>query len=455
MSESLLLPKQREKLEQLVASETTVVVRRWAEILLLYDQGHTTREIAQMVALSPRRVRDLRRQFRLRGMALFPEPSQIFVSEAGEGSIALADLVPDLGIGSSAGDDHRKDVRPDETKVSSKTISAEFPPLSEFVISAKSLKSPGTEPDDPMAEAGRKVLRYHFAQMLLHEEGTRLGEDIEELHDMRVATRRMRAASEVFGDFFDLRQLKIHLKGLRATGRALGRVRDLDVFMEKAQVYLDDQPFEHRQGLEPLLGAWERERELARAEMVAYLDSPKYQTFKAKFYTFLITPGMGAREVSHNPPSPQLVREIAPVLIYTRLAAVRAYDTALDSASIEQLHALRIEFKKLRYTVEFFREVLGDESKASINDIKVMQDHLGDLNDAQVATEILRDFLGQWDLQQAALPVEERTSPEPIMAYLSSRYTERHRLMLSFRDRWAHFSRPDFRQSLAAAVSVL
>ena len=107
----------------------------------------------------------------------------------------------------------------------------------EAAPSRKKLKAPGVLPDDPMSEAGRKVLRFHFERMLAHEPGTRLGEDIEELHDMRVATRRMRSAFGVFSPYFDPDALQPFFKGLRRTGRALGGVRDLDVFMEKAQRY--------------------------------------------------------------------------------------------------------------------------------------------------------------------------------------------------------------------------
>jgi hypothetical protein len=125
-------------------------------------------------------------------------------------------------------------------------------------------KNPGIKPDDSMPEAGRKILRFHFAHMLSHEKGTRLGEDIEDLHDMRVATRRLRAAFEIFNPFFKPKTIKKHIKGLRAIGRALGRVRDLDVFMEKAAVYLDTLLDEERPGLEPLLTAWRQERAIER-----------------------------------------------------------------------------------------------------------------------------------------------------------------------------------------------
>jgi adenylate cyclase class IV len=64
-------------------------------------------------------------------------------------------------------------------------------------------KSPGVLTDDHLAEAGRKVLRFHLARMMAREAGTR-GGDAEELHAMRVATRRQRAAWRVFGDAFDV-----------------------------------------------------------------------------------------------------------------------------------------------------------------------------------------------------------------------------------------------------------
>ena len=70
----------------------------------------------------------------------------------------------------------------------------------------------GIQPIDSMVEAGRKVFRYQFAAMLSNEDGTRTGEDIEHLHDMRVATRRMRAAFDVFGDYYERKTLKTYLK---------------------------------------------------------------------------------------------------------------------------------------------------------------------------------------------------------------------------------------------------
>lgn len=313
----------------------------------------------------------------------------------------------------------------------------------------------GILPTDSLAEAGRKVMCFQFAQMLKNEPGTRLGEDIEALHDMRVATRRMRASFEVFESAFEPGALKPYLKGLRATGRALGAVRDLDVFMEKAGIYLKTLPDDHQHDLDLLLNAWREQREAARTQMLSFLDSQEYREFKRKFNIFLNTPGAGARQHPMEQPTPALVCELAPVLIYSRWAEVRSFSPFMRDATVEQFHALRIEFKKFRYTVEYFREVLGKSADEVIADLKKVQDHLGDLNDAQVAGLILREFIDTWEPRQEALPVQERVSFEPLLQYLTNRHAEKHQLMQSFKDTWMYINRPGFRRYLAQAVAVL
>jgi len=439
MTRGFLGLEQREQLEQVLLADLPERWGRYARLLLLYDDGQPTHQIAQSVGLSRSRVRYWRRRFRAQGMAIFPGYSTPVAQQIRVESTSLEQ--PGSGEPSGQPAQAEKEL--------------ETGPLQLFIATAGAMAAPGVLPEDTLAEAGRKVLRYHFGQMLLHEEGTRLGEDIEELHDMRVATRRMRAAMEVFEQAYQPKTLKAHLKGLRQTGRSLGQVRDLDVFLEKADQYLRGQPPEFIPGLQPLRNAWMERREASRVEMLAYLESAKYHAFKLKFYTFTHSFGAGIRPPAMDGPLPLLVQEIAPVLIYTRLAAVRAYDAILENISIEQLHLLRIEFKKLRYTVEFFREVLGETAKAVINDIKKLQDHLGDLNDAQVATGLLRDFLAEWDFQQSSVPLQDRQSPQPIMAYLAYQYEQRHQLMQTFRAAWSYFIRPEFRHNLALAVSVL
>ncbi len=441
MTDQLLSQEERRQLELLAASDLPELQVRRARLLLMLEDGVPTKDAASAAGISPGRARHWRGAFRAKGMAIFPAESFLSV-----GSPVEAEMDLQAPLETAPGKPEKPSQEPRKNKAAA---------LEEFLARAPGLKNPGVVPDDALAEAGRKVLHYHFAQMLLHEDGTRLGEDIEELHDMRVATRRMRAAFEVFGDAFTPKAIKTHLKGLKATGRSLGRVRDLDVFMEKAQHYLDTLPDDHQADLVPLLDSWMQERETARMRMVAFLDGEDYAAFKGSFLKFVTTPGEGVPEGPSGGFIPQRAGDIAPILIYGRLAAVRAFNAILETASLEQFHALRIEFKKLRYTVEFFREVLGDESKAVINDLKAIQDHLGDLNDADVATIILRDFLSEWDGLQDRLPVAQRQSPEPVLRYLTYRYNERQRLMQTFHTAWAHFNRQEFLHNLALAVSAL
>jgi CHAD domain-containing protein len=292
--------------------------------------------------------------------------------------------------------------------------------------------------------------------MLKYEPGTRLGEDIEALHDMRVATRRMRAAFNLFGISYKKKVIKPFLAGLKLTGRALGPVRDLDVFMEKLRTHQQSLPGNQRKQFQLFLDIWASKRESARARMLAYLDGKQYKSFKKRFLKFVTTDHMGAKSIPEKiPPVPYQLRHIVPELVYSAHDQVRAYETILGDAPIETLHQLRISFKGLRYRLEFMHEILGDECNLVIEEVKAMQDHLGDLNDADVAISILRNFLEEWEGHQQRLPLTERQPPTSIVQYLNERIEERHRLLMSFPDAWERLTRPEVREHLACAISVL
>jgi CHAD domain-containing protein len=423
MNDPLLTPDEQRQVEHFTSGPLLPLQRR-ARILLLYNTGLPTREVAAQVALSPSQTRHWRRQFRLRGLGIFPTVAEM-VEEPGKVAVESVEPV----------------VQPEIQQT-------DFPyPLP--------MAAAGILPEDTMAEAGRKIMLFHFAEMLSHEPGTRLGQNPEELHDMRVATRRLRASFAVFDQAFNPKIIKPHLKGLRLTGRALGHARDMDVIFEKAIHYLEELSPEDRSGMQPLIHFWQDELTQARMDMLAHLDSRKYASFMRKFNIFVQTPSLGVLPIRDDPPTPHRVREVAPALIYTRLEAVRAYAPILTNATIAQLHALRIECKRFRYTVEFFREVLGEQAKGIINGLKGLQDHLGDLHDADVASQIVRQFLTEWDARQTALTLAERQNPQAIVNYLAQQSAELHRLIVSFPQTWAHFNRPEFRMDLALAVAAL
>ncbi len=328
----------------------------------------------------------------------------------------------------------------------------------------ETLTKPGITADDTMSAAANKLLLYHLQRMMKHEPGTREGEDPEELHDMRVATRRMRAALRVFADYLDAAEYKPFLRMVRATGRELGAVRDLDVFRIKTQLYIDSLPAKEQSGLDPLMDAWAAERDRARAELIEYLDSDRYQRFKERFEHFLRTPGAGAGSAfgPSGEPLPTRVGDVLPAILFRRLAGVRAFDQAITKpdAPLSRFHELRIAGKALRYTLEFFQEVLGPGSKPLIETTKVVQDHLGDLQDAVVTCDVLLGFLGSGTWGPPRPTKKEARSPFPVnapgvAAYLAVKQTEIETLMGTFGPVWNEIRSSKFSRPLAELLGAL
>jgi len=453
MNSVQLTPAEKQLLLEM-ADSGPEMIRHRARLILAYAEGKPTLQAAQFANISRGRGRFWKREFLRERMAIFGGEKNL--EDESNQLTSYVTIPPAV----EAVDEQTEIIEPAvEEKLSKKErkragkkgkwIEVPVLPFPEVV------NKPGVLADDTLAEAGRKVFRAQFAEMLSHEEATRLGEDIDALHDMRVATRRMRAAMAVFGDSFDKKIIKWQLNGLRQIGRALGRVRDLDVFMEKAREYLFSLSFEEQVGLNPLLTDWESQLFEARNQLLAHLESQDYLDFKQVFNYFVQTEGLGAKEIPENPPTPHRVREVVPCLIYTRLGAVRAYGSHISTATIPQLHALRIEFKQLRYTLEYFSEVLGNEAKQVIELIKKLQDHLGNLHDADVACQILSTFLRNWDDSQLGLLLTLRENPEPIVNYLAFQHAERHRLMISFTTEWERFETPETMRKISLAISVL
>jgi CHAD domain-containing protein len=308
-------------------------------------------------------------------------------------------------------------------------------------------KSPGVVAEDTIAEAGRKVLRFHFARMLSREAGTREGQDPEELHTMRVATRRMRAAWRVFGDGYRNRRTRRHRRPLRTIAARLGAVRDLDVLIEAAEAYRAPLSTTEQRATEPLIAAWRGFREDARVLLLRELDSDEYRQFVEDFRVFVIGDGSGVKDVSAL--KPHRIRDTAPSRIWSAYEHVRAYEPVLRWADVETLHDLRIAAKWLRYTMEFVREALGPEAADLIPRVIALQDHLGLLHDADVGASMARTFLVE---RSSGLSTVES---EAIGRFLVSREREVARLKRSVGPPWRGVASLSFRRRLGRAVAGL
>lgn len=236
-----------------------------------------------------------------------------------------------------------------------------------------------------LGEVAYAAMRRRFAEFLRHEPGVRLGEGAEEVHDMRVASRRLRAVLQNFEPALSEKALRFEPE-LKHFAAVLGEVRDLDVQLGRIEAWISASPEEDRGALEELRAALEAERDAARERMIAELDSRRYERLVD---TFSRTLRLGPSRRSTLSAAP--VVDAAPDLVHHAYGRVRkAGDSLAPGSPAEDYHRLRKRCKRLRYLVESLEEVYGGPARKLVKRIKPLQDVLGELQDAEVAGARLR-----------------------------------------------------------------
>ncbi len=273
----------------------------------------------------------------------------------------------------------------------------------------------------PIGGVAIAVLRRHFSVLVARVPGTRLGDDIEELHDMRVAARRLRAALSLFADVLPAHARSFSAE-LRWLGRALGAVRDLDVQLEQLDGWLGEVPGADREALGALRSLVESERAEARAAMLAALDSRRYEAFVARFGRFL-----RAERRRWSGPAALPARVVAPQLLEARFRKLRARgDRIVPTSAAGEFHRVRIDGKRFRYALEFLTDVYPAQTRPLIKRLVALQDILGDHQDADIAIAWLR-----------TLAVERGGELEPATVFAMGEIAERYRRsMASLRARF-------------------
>src|SRR5918993_1343064 len=229
------------------------------------------------------------------------------------------------------------------------------------------------DPSMSLGEVAFAVLRTQFAEMRNHEPGTRLGEDPEELHDMRVPTRRMRAAMKVFEGALPERASWLR-EELRWVAHALGEVRDLDVQIERFQSWKEEADEESSERLEKILAITHKRRATARKNMLETLDSVRYERLLSSFAEMLRLGPAAELELAQTNGKDQAgepVTAAAPALISDRYRKWRKAAKRLDeTSSPEAFHDVRKKGKRLRYTLEFVSEVYGRSVQKLVKPLK-------------------------------------------------------------------------------------
>lgn len=241
-----------------------------------------------------------------------------------------------------------------------------------------------------MGELGYAVLRRAFLGMLSNEAGTRVGEDIEALHDMRVAIRRMRAAMLLFEPGLAARARSIRAE-LGWLADRLGEVRDLDIQMDNMATWSKQLGASDRSLLNNLVAAIARRRQTARRKLLRSLNSKRYQRMILRTADFLRRGPPKRRRASRTP-----ALAAFPLLVEQRHASVLAAGSRIKPGSkAAAYHRLRIRCKRLRYAIENGRELYGSAASAYLEALVRVQDVLGIHQDACVATDHLRQLLDQ------------------------------------------------------------
>ena len=109
------------------------------------------------------------------------------------------------------------------------------------------------DPRGTFRAAARRSLAVRGPELLVHRDGTLAGEEIEALHQMRVASRRLRAVLEVYASCFPRRAHRRLLRLVKVTADALSEARDLDVQIDGLRAYAAAAPEGDRAGIESLV----------------------------------------------------------------------------------------------------------------------------------------------------------------------------------------------------------
>jgi len=242
-------------------------------------------------------------------------------------------------------------------------------------------------PEQTAAQTAFAILRKQFAAFLANEAGTRLGDDIEALHDMRVASRRLRAAMSAFEPYLPSRMHPLRDQ-LGWVASALGAVRDIDVQLERMPEWREGFTPEQVAAVDAIEAILRSRREAARKRMLAVLDSRRYDLFALRF-TAALRRGAPKSFLAGNEP----ILGVAPGLVerrYKRLA--RDGGRIHRHSPPEDYHALRIESKKLRYALEFVGPIYGKPAITFSKRVTDLQDVLGLHQDAYVAMAMLHEL---------------------------------------------------------------
>lgn len=239
-------------------------------------------------------------------------------------------------------------------------------------------------------EYGAGILLKNLGALESEFEGVRKGEDIEAIHRMRVASRRLRAALPLFGPAISTKKHTNWTQHIGKLTKALGAARDSDVQIDHLNDYYRGlPPGPTRPGARRLLLRLRQHRQKLQSSVEEALDdviqSNVLMEMERKLRPIL-------EKVEGIPQSPELC-SMASAAIREKLQFLLEFEPFIDQPEAkEELHAMRIAAKRLRYTLEIFSPLYESELKAYLKVMRQTQELLGDIHDCDVWMVFLPEF---------------------------------------------------------------
>jgi len=236
-----------------------------------------------------------------------------------------------------------------------------------------------------------KAVPGHAGKMFKLADEIRRGKGGEAIHDMRVAGRRLRAALNLFAYCFAKKNVDRWLEEIKGVIKSLAKARDMDVQILEVRRFLKTQRNANtRAGMERLLWRLKQKRKKADEKLVKAVTKFAKSTTCNK----LLRVGDGASQSIRKKKYGKAMCPIASKAINERLTEFLTYaGNVNDRSNTDRLHAMRIEAKKLRYTMELTGQLYEGCLDKYINAAKKIQTMLGNMHDYVVWIEFLPRFI--------------------------------------------------------------
>ncbi|MDQ1397650.1 MAG: hypothetical protein QOG64_2909, partial [Acidimicrobiaceae bacterium] len=296
---------------------------------------------------------------------------EIEVELSADGSDALLEAVVDCLQQAGAG-------APDPTP---KIVRA----LGERALTPPELTVANVDGDASTRDLVQATIAKGVARLMRHDPGVRLGDDPEDVHQARVATRRLRSDLRTFRRLLDDDWVASVRNELKWVAAELGRVRDADVLSERLSQQASELPAVDAGGAAALLRKLAAERAAALADLAIAMDSPRYVDLVDDLVRAAAEPRLIDKKGAER------ARDVVPGLVrrpWKHLAESVA--AVVEDADDELLHEVRKRAKQCRYAAEAVVPVMGKPAGRLAAAVTGVQEVLGGLQDAVVAENWLR-----------------------------------------------------------------